>query len=278
MSGRILVGMLATDENEREQAIAALRAQTHPDYEFFLIENQPNKAAHEALYSRFMAAAARFDVFLKLDADMVLTRDTALAEVAGYFAANPDVGLLTFELIDWYSDTLIPGMVITRNTARWPVHDDQLLVDSSVSVTGRHVTVSDRRAALAVHSPDPSPLQAFRFGVHRAMKAIQDDRPPERREAWKAQNQWDILNATWANFVARRDARLGLAVAGAEMVLRDGSASAGRNYTGPRVRDRFERDYATATAEALLAELAPVWNAREANDARWRAWCEAPAR
>ena len=180
MGNRILVGMLATDENERAQAVASLRAQTHKEYELFIIENRPNKEAHDALYARFMSSADRFDIFFKLDADMVLLRDTALAEVTDFFAGNPEVELLLFELIDWYSDTLIPGLVITRSSAKWPAHSDQLMVDSYVKITGKNVHVSDRQAALAIHSPDPSPLQAFRFGVHRAIKAIQDDREPVR--------------------------------------------------------------------------------------------------
>src|SRR5579862_5808505 len=102
MSNRILVGMLAAGENEREQAIASLRAQTFKNYELFVIENLPNKQAHETLYARFMSSADRFDIFFKLDADMVLTRSTVLEEVANFFAGNPDVELLFFELIDWY--------------------------------------------------------------------------------------------------------------------------------------------------------------------------------
>src|SRR4051812_1313535 len=132
MSIRILVGMLACGENERDQAIAALKAQSYKNYEFFLLENLPNKAAHETLYARFMASARQFDLFMKLDADMVLTRESALAEVADFFLSNAEVELLFFELLDWYTDTLIPGMTIVRSTARWPEHPDQLLVDSYI--------------------------------------------------------------------------------------------------------------------------------------------------
>ena len=276
MGSRILVGMLAAGENEREQAIASLRAQTHQEYELFIIENRPNKEAHEALYSRFMAAAGEFDIFFKLDADMVLVRNTALEEVAGFFATNPGVELILFELIDWYSDSLIPGLVITRSTARWPTHQDQLMVDSYVKITGKNVHVSDRQAALAIHSPDPSPLQAFRFGVHRAMKAIQDDREPARKMVEKANIHWNILLRTWSNFLAKGDRRLGLAIAGAELVLRRGSRALGSNYMDQAVTDLYTQDYLQATSDALRGELGTTWNDAAGNTDRWRAALNAP--
>jgi hypothetical protein len=270
VGSRILVGMLATGENEREQAIAALRAQTHREYDLFIIENRPNKEAHEALYSRFMSAAGEFDIFFKLDADMVLARNTALEEVANFFATNPDVELILFELIDWYSDSLIPGLVITRSTARWPTHADQLMVDSYVNITGKNVHVSDRQAALAIHSPDPSPLQAFRFGVHRAMKAIQDDREPAKKMIQKADIHWNILLRTWSNFLIKGDRRMGLAVAGAELVLRRGSRALGSNYMDETITELFNKDYLQATSDALRSELGTIWNDAATNTDRWR--------
>ena len=270
MGNRILVGMLAAGENERDQAIAALRAQTHKDYELFVIENRPNKEAHEALYSRFMSSADQFDIFFKLDADMVLVRNTALEEVADFFAGNPEVELILFELIDWYSDSLIPGLVITRSTARWPAHPDQLMVDSFVKITGKNVHVSDRQAALAIHSPDPSPLQAFRFGVHRAMKAIQDDREPAKKMLEKANIHWDILQRTWSNFLVKGDRRMGLAIAGAELVMNRGSRALGSNYMDKTVAEFFEKHYLHATFEALADELGTLWNDAAGNTRRWQ--------
>jgi len=263
--------MLSCGENERERAIEAVRTQTYLDYEVFLIEDRPNKEAHEALYERFMASADRFQIFLKLDADMVLRRSTALQEVAGFFTRNPDTGLLLFELIDWYSDSLIPGVVVTRSTARWPGHSDRLMVDSYVTVPGKAVTVSNREAALAIHSPDPAPLQAFRFGVHRALKAIQSDRPVPQKMAEKARGHRLILTKTWANFLAKRDRRLGLAIAGAESVIGGGRLGEGDDYMGRAVEQLFIQRYSNATADSLLSELAPLWADGAANEARWQA-------
>jgi hypothetical protein len=262
--------MLAAGENERDQAIASVRAQTHKEYDLFVIENRPNKEAHEALYSRFMSSAGEFDIFFKLDADTVLVRNTAFAEVATFFAGSPDVELLLFELIDWYSDSLIPGLVITRNTARWPKHSDQLMVDSFVRITGKNVHVSDRQAALAIHSPDPSPLQAFRFGVHRAMKAIQDDREPAKKMMEKTVIHWNVLVRTWENFLAKGDRRLGLAIAGAELVLSRGSRALGSNYMDRTVTEIFEKQYLQATSAALASELGDRWNDAAGNAGRWR--------
>ena len=144
------------------------------------------------------------------------------------------------------------------------------MVDSYVKITGRNVHVSNRQAALAIHSPDPSPLQAFRFGVHRAMKAIQDDRAPEKKIVEKANIHWNILLLTWRNFLARNDPRMGLAIAGAEFVLGRGSRTFGANYMGNSVTEHFENHYLRATAETLRSELGGRWNDQDANTIRWR--------
>jgi hypothetical protein len=144
-----------------------------------------------------------------------------------------------------------------------------LLVDSFVAITGKHVRVSERQSALAVHSPDPSPLQAFRFGVHRAMKSIQDDRGADQRMLEKAGTHREILHKTWLNFRARRDRRLALAIAGAEFVLQNGSAAFGRDYMGPAVGVEFEKNWAQLSVDALEQVLGAAWDDAAGNNRRW---------
>src|SRR5258706_6921241 len=179
MSRSILIGMLACGENEKDQAIAALDSQEHDDWDFFLIENRPNKLAHDELYRRFMESASHYHLFLKLDADMVLRRRTALTEIVGVFDKNPDIVGVGIDLIDFYSDALMPCVICTTDQVSWVAHNDHLMVDSYFRTAGRLLRVSSREEAVALHSPNPAPLQAFRFGIHRAIKATQNDRPPE---------------------------------------------------------------------------------------------------
>lgn len=267
-----LVGMLAYGENEKDEAIAALRRQQHDHWDFFLIEGRPNKEAHEALYARFAEGADDYDLFLKLDADMVLLRPTALTEISAHFDANPRLAALGIDLIDFYTDALMPCLVCVTDQVSWPRHDDALMVDSYMNTRGERLRLSSREEAVAAHSPNPSALQAFRFGVHRATKAIQHDRPRERRTLDKAEVQWRLLEQVWTNFVRTGDRRIGLAIAGAELALGGGEAYR-HSYVDPTVTAACDA-YAKVSADDLFRELAPLWGDAAANERRWRALLE----
>ena len=103
------------------------------------------------------------------------------------------------------------------------------------------------------------------------MKAIQDDRKSDQKMLEKANSQWSILNKTWLNFRKTRDRRIGLGIAGAELVLSRGSRAVEQNYMGQQVREEFEKNYAQATSESLERELAGWWDDVERNTTRWQA-------
>jgi hypothetical protein len=262
--------MLACGENEKDQAIAALNAQDHDDWDFFLIENKENKVAHEELYSRFEASANSYHLFLKLDADTVFRRTSALREISAMFDSRPDAAGILVDLLDFYSNSLLPGLMITTGDVRWPRTADKLMVDSYYRTRGEMLHISSEESAVAAHSPDPSPLQAFRFGVHRATKAIQNDRPVAERWVEKAQMQWQLLELVWQNFLRTRDRRIGMAVAGAEFVISGSGASYVRNYMDPAVAAAFEDGIGSVSDKELFDRLAVTWGDTNRNAARWR--------
>ena len=116
---RILVGTLKTIENEYQECLSALAEQTHRDFEHFVIENQPEQKAHNLLYSRFMENAADFQLFLKLDADMVIADRNLFNQIIAKFKTRQDMDLLTILVHDFFSDRLISGLHTFRNTVTW---------------------------------------------------------------------------------------------------------------------------------------------------------------
>ena len=265
---QFLVGMLYCGEQERGRAVTALEQQELESWELFVLENLPNKAAHDALYSEFMSRAAGCDYFLKLDADMVFRHERALTIVRDMFAADPTLEGVMFDVHDWYSDYLTPGLQVFRSSVRWEPHSDHLMVDPMPRMTGRAVRVTKDPAPLTVHSPDPSPLQAFRFGVHRAMKMLQPDRPVMARDPKRFQLHCVILEATWERFREAGDARRALAIAGAEYVAREGSRLAGKAYTDPSIDALFAQRFAMMSSDDLVAYSASAWDDKGANRAR----------
>ena len=120
-SPRILVGTLENGEQERHACRRALAEQSYTHWEHFTVSGLPNREAHEALYRGFMDHAAGFDLFLKLDADMVvLRRPTALEEAVAYWQARPGLGQIIFAVHDWFTDSLLEGQHLFCADAAWP--------------------------------------------------------------------------------------------------------------------------------------------------------------
>lgn len=273
---RLLVGTLYCGENEWPRARAALDAQTFTGWSSFVIANRPNKEAHDALYRRFMEEGQAYTHWLKLDADMVLRRPGALAEALAVFEAHEGLDHLMLDVHDWYTDALMPGIQMFTRRARWAPSPDGLMVDPSPQVPGDRLRLDTAPAPIVDHSPDPLPLHAFRFGVHRMLKALQPDRPLAEREFARARLQWDTVKAVWRNFDRRRDPRLGLAVLGADWVLREGGLSIGYEYASPQVEQSVFPEFSSLDAEAMHARLVEDWGDAASLDRTWDEWLHEP--
>lgn len=264
---RALVLTLHSGEQEYERAVASLRRQTFTRFEHRVFENLPNKEAHEALQHAVMESGADFDVFLKLDADMVLRSDDALERIVALFREHPGVDHVRSVVHDWFSDSLIMGLHAWSNRVRWESSDERLFVDTHPVFPGEKLSLWSDPAPFAEHCPDPSPHQAFHFGRHRALKALQSDRGPATFSYGLAIGQWRILRGTWEHFRRSGDPRLGLAMMGADAVLCQRVGEAHVTDKRDDARALFEA-CADLSADELSVRLAP----------RWGRWLGAPLR
>lgn len=214
---KILVGILYCIENELEECIASVNQQTHQGFDYFVLENLPKREAHHQLYAKFSAGAQDYDIFVKLDADMVLSRDTFFEEVVCEFTNDPQLTLLQVAVHDFFTDRLIFGQHNYRNTVRWSPRDDALFTDKQTH-SGKRVNDSKRLAPAAFHCPNPSPFQAFHFGVHKAVKVMQNGVAHKRANPRNI--HWNNLVRTRAHFDRTQDIRLGYAVLGAEIAFK----------------------------------------------------------
>ena len=214
---KILVGILYCIENELSACIQSIKNQTHQDFHYFIIENLPKKEAHDQLYTKFSASQHEYDIFIKIDADMVLSRNTYFEEVIDVFSNDHELVLLQVAVYDFFSDQLIFGLHNYRNTMRWRLRDEVLFTDRQ-NTSEKSVNDSTKLAPAALHCPDPSPFQAFHFGVHKAVKVMQIGRADKNM---KARNiHWDNIQRTKEHFRRNKDKQLGFAVLGSEIAFR----------------------------------------------------------
>ena len=259
---RILVGTLATIENEFDACTASIQRQTHRDFEQFVIRDLPNKQAHDTLYRTFMSRSEAFDLLIKIDADMVLADDRFFEKVVERFQEhkfkenNPPTQLetkttghttkthptypppsvlpappppppapapapsimnaLIISVQDWFSDRLIEGLHVYRSNVRWEANNERVFVDRACLPANQIVYDRTTLAPAAYHCPDPSPFQAFHYGLHKGVKVLAAIRGHRRATA-----EFHITNIeqTWQHFLRRGDRRLALACLGAELAL-----------------------------------------------------------
>ncbi len=216
---RILILTLYSEENEFERCRRSVEEQDYCHWEHKIFSGLSNKAAHRALYSEIMKRSSEFDLFLKLDADMVLCHDRIFRDIISYFARYRDLDHAIFAVRDFMTQRPIMGLHVFSKRAVWTTFEHRIFVDSNPQIPGKRMHVWDDPAPIALHSPDPSPEQAFFFGVHHALKALQQSRNSDFRPM-QALKQWKTLDKVWKHYLRTLDRRLALALYGAELVRR----------------------------------------------------------
>ncbi len=220
---KIYIGTLYVGENELDDCKQSVQEQTFKNIKHEIFSHLPNKEAHDTLYSRFMELSNEYDYFIKLDADMVLVRNTVVEEMLEIFEKNTNLDQAIFTVRDWYSDSDIIGMHMFSNRVRWKIDKESLFVDTDPYILGEKIIISDNIAPVAFHSPNPSIKEAYIFGFHRALKVIQRGRL--RKNTKRAKLQMGLLQNAWSKLKKDKDIRRAAVIYGAEEAFKSNMKS-----------------------------------------------------
>lgn len=168
---RIFVGTLECGEAEFNECCCAIREQQSVIVTHHVISNQSEFEAHNLLWDAWGQAKSQHDLMVKVDADTVLSRATALAEIHALFA-DPAVTGAQILLHDYFTDRLIAGLNAFSPVVKFRHASSRLFVDHvdsnhNVVLKGKSVAYL---APIGWHCTHPHPRQAFHFGLHRALK------------------------------------------------------------------------------------------------------------
>ena len=249
---RIFIGTLYTIENEYEECVQSIHQQSFHNFDHFIFLYLPNKEAHYQLFKTFIDQCDKYDVLVKVDADMVLSRPTLFAEIVQELEANPWAEVFSIAVHDFFSDQLIWGLNAYRNTVRWNFDKDTLFVDRPDVPSGKYLTNNSDLAPAAFHCINPSPYQAFHFGVHRGLKVIQPGQT-EQNESTSKSHFW-TMESTWLHFLRKGDVKLGLASVAAELAYQNKFIADDLNYSNPRMIQILE-NYLRMTRRRLELEI-----------------------
>lgn len=244
---RILVGTLYCGENEYPECVRSIQQQSYTNYDHEVIENLPNREAHDTLYRGFLDRADQYDILIKVDADMVLTHHDFFARVVDEFTAQPNLMILAVAVWDFYSNQLISSLNCYRNTIVWNGPGE--LQTDNVGGSGERRMDWKALAPAATHCFNASPLQAFHYGIHRGIKAreaalLTSGSPLKAvkyvRRYIQLEDQLCNVTRLHHNFRRIGDRRLGLAALGAELAMAGHYTPRDLNYSSTTLADALE--------------------------------------
>lgn len=254
---RILVGVMYSGENEYERCIESIKSQTIAnDIDYFVIENQPNKIAHDMLYETFNQQAKYYDYLLKMDADMVFIDGSSVVKMLVEFQKKPNLDHLMVDVYDCLSDIPIPGQNMYSNRVKWEGNESSLIVDYHGNFKGDIKRITD--SPLTYHMPNPSPIQAFGFGFHRALKVLQSGQ--DNRSLPRALIHWTILSKIYDAHLRENDNRRVLALAGAWQVLTKPNLQCYKEYKNEAIQDLFLQTQEDINSNGVESILKPWSN------------------
>jgi len=158
-------------EAELEACIQAVRHQKGVEVTHQIISDMPEYQAHNKLWEEWGKQRSQHDVFVKVDADTILSRPSALREVSELFKKRGVTGAQIM-LHDYYTNDLISGLnafspQVEFKPAKHRLFADHADVNHTVVLRGESVA---HLAPIGWHCENPHPRQAFFFGLHRALK------------------------------------------------------------------------------------------------------------
>lgn len=214
---KVLVVTLYCGENEFSDCCQSVQEQIGVEVDHYIIENLPKKKAHEKLFKVFNDNNDKYDFFAKLDADMAFSNKLALKCIVDRFDDGVDV--VSSTVYDGITGTDMQSFNVFSNRCyfNWRTNDPLFTDRVKIDYAGRHVSFVDAERNV-LHAFNPTPFQAFMFGVHRALKVVQPGRQvPAINNAY---HQRRILNDAYRNFLKTGSLHSRHALWGASLVFK----------------------------------------------------------
>jgi len=201
----VLVISISSGENEVTDSLLSINCQQMVDFDLIKIKGLSNKAAHQELHDTVMDNLRRYHYFVKVDGDMVFSSTLTLCQMIKELEKDAQIDHAIFSVLDWYSQKVIIGMHVFSNRCTWGRLDDRLFTDSSPTIPGIRKFFWDSPSPVALHSPNPSIMQAFQFGFHRCLKIVQRDRRCPRLR--QVRFQYNLIKNVYEQYLINPDVR-----------------------------------------------------------------------
>lgn len=216
---KVLIITLYSGENEFEQCINSVNKQVCSFcFEHVFIKNKTNQEAHNELYNMIMSESDKYDYFIKLDADMVLSTNDSLYKFIN-LAIDSEADIFSIPVDDFMTGKMIWSLNIYKSGVKWQLGTESIFTDQQMllGVFSSKKMLLSKKDSLVSHASNPSNFQAFTFGVHRASKIIQANTTDYK--IGHAYGQYQVIKDVLEVYNDRKSYRHGLALIGAYKML-----------------------------------------------------------
>lgn len=199
---RVLVGTLYSAEKEFMESRNSALKQQYCRVEHYVIKDLNEFEAHNLLWKVLNSRTDSYDLFVKLDADTILSKSSLFHTVHERLISKNLDGI-QLSLFDYYSQSSIYGLGIFLPNVRFKQSRSRLFADRAID---RHMFKIGQNQDIdfledaGLHCSYPSAEQSYRYGLHR----------------WK-KGQVDLIRLVLQNWITERDSARGWALIGAIM-------------------------------------------------------------
>ena len=173
----IFVGTAYSGENEFDQCIKQIDAQKGVRIRHYIVFDKPILPAFEEMYSEWSEIKHEMDMFVQIDADVILNSDDCILSIYNTIK-NTKYNVISYPLYDHFTNKNIWALNSYLPSIEFVTLKDKYKPDMEFKNAVRYPTTLNSEIK-GEHSPNPSMIQAFHFGWHRELRS--DVSPGQRK-------------------------------------------------------------------------------------------------
>jgi hypothetical protein len=173
---KVFVGTMYSGEGDFEECLSSIKRQRDVEIEHIIIENLPEKEAHNKLFEAWNSVKKDFNFFLKVDADTVLAHPFVCTSMQQMFLSNSRFTSIQAPLHDYFTNDMINGLnayvprVVFNPSPE--LYCDRVDTNHDIQIKAKDVI--GELVPAGYHCYHSTPRQAFHFGLHRKLKGQTD--------------------------------------------------------------------------------------------------------
>ena len=168
---KIFIGTTYCGENEFELCIKKILNQKGIDITcHHIVQNKPILEAFEDMYSTWTKFKYDNNMFVQIDADIILYKDTTILDIYNTIK-NTEYNVISYPVFDHFTNTNIWALNSYKNSVEFSKLENKYKPDMEFKHAIRFPGITLDSAAVAEHAPNPKKLHAFHYGWHRELRS-----------------------------------------------------------------------------------------------------------